>query len=341
MFRSTNYMYDYNNVLIVPKSTNINSRNDVNLERNIKFNNNIKWNGIPLMSSNMDTIGVYEVYKKMSTLKMITVFHKFHTLEDYRNMNDLNPDYFMVSSGISNNDYENLKTILDNIQCKWICIDVANGYMESFVNFCKKVKNDYPNHILVAGNVVTKEQVNKLIHESNVDVIKVGIGSGSACLTRKKAGVGFPQLSAVIECSKEAHKYNKYIIADGGITCPGDAAKAYCAGADFVMLGGELSGHDENPGQVREENGKKYKIFYGMSSQKAMETHYGKMNSYRSSEGRELKVKYKGSIDTTLLDYLGGIRSCCAYINVNNIKNMKNEGEFVLVNQQLNTYLVN
>ena len=341
MFRSTTYAYDYNNVLIVPKSTNINSRNDINLERKIIFNNNIEWSGVPLLSSNMDTIGVYEVYKKMSAFKMITVFHKFHTLDDYRIMSDLNPDYFMVSSGISDKDYENLKSILDNISCKWICIDVANGYMESFVNFCKKVKNDYPNHILVAGNVVTIEQVNKLIHESNVDVIKVGIGSGSACLTRKKAGVGFPQLSAVIECSQEAHKYNKYIIADGGITCPGDAAKAYCAGADFVMLGGELSGHDENPGQVREENGKKYKIFYGMSSQKAMETHYGKMNSYRSSEGRELKVKYKGSIDTTLLDYLGGIRSCCAYINVKNIENMQNEGEFVLVNQQLNTYLVN
>ena len=181
----------------------------------------------------------------------------------------------------------------------------------------------------------------ELIINGKVDVVKVGIGPGSACVTRMKTGVGMPQLSAVIESGDAAHGVNGYIISDGGITCPGDMAKAFGGGADFVMVGGQFAGHDENPGEVLEENGEKFKIFYGMSSEHAMKKHYGKMAKYRSSEGRYIKLKYKGPIEDTVLDYLGGIRSCCTYINASCIKNMSKCTTFVMVSQQLNNYFNN
>ena len=177
------------------------------------------------------------------------------------------------------------------MQVKWICIDVANGYMQQLVDFCKKVRQEYPDKIIVAGNVVSREMTEELVINGKVDVVKVGIGPGSACVTRLKTGVGMPQLSAVIESGDAAHGLNAYIISDGGITCPGDMAKAFGGGADFVMVGGQFAGHDENPGEILEENGEKFKIFYGMSSEHAMKKHYGKMAKYRSSEGRFIKLK--------------------------------------------------
>ena len=198
----------------------------------------------------------------------------------------------------------------------------------------------YPKKIIVAGNVATREMVEELIINGKVDGCKIGIGPGSACLTRLKTGVGVPQLSAIIECADSAHGVGGFIIGDGGITCPGDMAKAFCGGADFVMMGGGFSGHDENPGELIEENGQKYKLFYGMSSELAMKKHYGSMKKYRSSEGRILKVKYKGSIVNTILDYLGGIRSTCTYINSKKIKYMPKCTTFLLVSNQINKHLV-
>jgi len=198
----------------------------------------------------------------------------------------------------------------------------------------------FPDKIIIAGNVATREMVEELILNGKVDGVKVGIGPGSACLTRMKTGVGVPQLSAIIDCADAAHGCGGFIIGDGGITCPGDMSKAFGGGADFVMCGGVFAGHDENPGEVIEQNGEKFKLFYGMSSKLAMEKHYGKMAKYRSSEGREIKVKYKGALDTTVLDYLGGIRSTCAYINAHKIKHMSKCVTFVVVSQQINTHLV-
>ena len=336
---------DFGNVLIRPKRSTISSRSEVDLERNFNFisknkDENINWKGIPIIAANMDTIGTFEVYDKLKEHKIITALHKHYTLEDYldKNKSDrLDSDYFMVSTGISDNDYVKLKSILSNITCKWICIDVANGYMHKLVEFCRKVRDSYPDKLIVAGNVVTREMVEELILNGGVNVVKCGIGPGSACTTRLKTGVGMPQLSAIIECADAAHGAGGHIISDGGITCPGDMAKAFGAGADFVMVGGQFSGHDENPGDLIEENGEKYKLFYGMSSKHAMEKHYGKMNNYRSSEGRCIKVKYKGPINVTVEDYLGGLRSACSYINAKNIKNMPKCTTFVQVSQQLNT----
>jgi len=332
--------YDFCDVLIKPRISNLYSRNQIDLVRNIYFpNSKVSWSGIPIIASNMDTIGTYEVYKVLSKHKMVTAFHKFYNVDDYLNMEDLDSNYFMVSTGINNDDFNKLTDIINKIEVKFICIDVANGYMNNLVKFCRRVRELYPNKVIIAGNVVCGDITNKLINEGSVDIVKVGIGPGSACTTRIKTGVGMPQLSAIDDCSKAAHLHNKFVIADGGITCPGDLGKAFGAGADFVMMGGIFSGHDENPGEIIEEDGNKYKLFYGMSSSKAMMKHYGKINNYRTSEGRVLKVKYKGSLDNTIRDYLGGLRSTGTYIGCDSIEYFKLCCNFVKVNKQYNNML--
>ena len=335
---------DFNSVLIRPKRSTISSRSQVNLHRSFKFKYSPKlWNGVPIIAANMDTVGTFLVYDTLKKHNIVTALHKFYTKEDYifkLNEGGLDPDYFMVSTGISDADFIKLQDILSNISCNWICIDIANGYIDKLCAFCKKVRDAFPDKIIVAGNVVTREIVEELILTGHVDIVKVGIGPGSACTTRLKTGVGMPQLSAILECADAAHGVNGHIIADGGITCPGDMAKAFGGGADFVMVGGQFGGHDENPGEIIEENGKQYKMFYGMSSDKAQEIHYGKMEKYRSSEGRVLKIPYKGSLDETVHDYLGGLRSTCTYINAENIKNIPKCTTFVKVTQQLNNFFV-
>jgi len=335
---------DFNNVLIRPKRSRILSRNDVDLEREFVFPNSPKtWKGVPIIAANMDTIGTFEVYNVLSKHKVITCLHKFYTKDDFAEFtatNSLDKRYYMISTGISDADFSRLEEIMSVVDSDFICIDIANGYLESLITFCQRVRERYPDKILVAGNVVSREIVEELIINGKVDIVKCGIGGGSACITRQKTGVGMPQLSCIIECADAAHGMNGYIIGDGGITSPADMAKAFGAGADFVMCGGIFSGHDENPGDIIEENGQKYKMFYGMSSELAMNKYYGKMAHYRASEGRILKVKYRGNLENTVMDYLGGLRSCCTYINAKNIKNMPKCTTFILVSQQLNTSLV-
>jgi len=323
---------DFDDVMIVPKYSELSSRSQVNLERDFIFTNKhiitpIKWRGIPIISANMDTTGTFDVYNVLSKYKMLTAMNKFYTVNDYNEAKtrgiNLDPDFFMVSTGISNENYDNLVEIMDAIPCNWICIDVANGYMACFVDFCKKVREKFPNKIIVAGNVVTPEMVEKLLHEADIDIVKVGIGPGSACLTRMKTGVGIPQFTAINKCR------SRYIISDGGVKSTGDMVKAFGAGADFVMMGGAFAGHDENPGELIEENGEKFKLFYGMSSKHAMVKHYGKMNDYRASEGTVLKIKYKGKLEDTVNDYLGGLRSACTYTNSAMLKDFHKNVEFI------------
>jgi len=289
----------------------------------------------------MDCIGTFEMYKALSKHNIITAFHKFYSDKDFIEFEEqLDPNLFMVSTGISDKDFENLMNISKVQDFHFILVDIANGYIDSLVKFCQKLRFVFPEKVIIAGNVVTREMVEELILNGKVDIVKVGIGPGSACTTRLKTGVGMPQLSAIIECADAAHGVGGQIIGDGGITCPGDMAKAFGAGADFVMAGGIFSGHDENPGKIVEKNDKKYKIFYGMSSRTAMETHYGKMDSYRSSEGRTIEVEYKGTVNDTVLDYLGGLRSACTYVNAPTIKEISKCTTFVQVGQQLNLSLV-
>jgi len=336
---------DFHNVLIRPKRTTISSRSEVDLEREFTFvHSTLKWKGVPIIAANMDTTGTFEIYDVLSKHKMITCLNKFYNVKDFAQRNEknmtLNPDYFMISTGIDESQMSSLYDLVEYSNAKWICVDVANGYMEQVVTYCEKLRVVFPDKIIIAGNVATREMVEELIINGKVDGVKVGIGPGSACLTRLKTGVGVPQLSAIIDCADAAHGCGGFIIGDGGITCPGDMAKAFGGGADFVMCGGVFAGHDENPGEVVERNGEKFKLFYGMSSQLAMEKHYGKMAKYRSSEGREIKVKYKGPLEDTVLDYLGGIRSMCAYINAHKMKHISKCVTFVVVSQQLNTHLV-
>lgn len=335
---------DFSNVLIRPKRSTINSRSEVDLNRTFKFKySSYDWTGVPIISANMDTTGTFQVHESLRKHNIITALHKFYNKNDYLQQNNdgtLDPDFFMVSTGIGEGSIEKLVEIQNVVPFKWICIDIANGYINKLVEFCKKVRSTFPEHRIIAGNVVTREMVEELILEGKVDGVKVGIGPGAACTTRIKTGVGMPQLSAIIECSDAAHGVGGLIIGDGGITCPGDMSKAFGGGADFVMVGSAFAGHDENPGDVIEENSQKYKLFHGMSSKKAMETHYGKMAEYRSSEGRELKIKYKGPIVNTVTDYLGGLRSTCTYINAPTIKQMAKCTTFIQVSQQVNTSLL-
>merc|ERR1712072_289213 len=230
-----------------------------------------------------------------------------------------------------------LKEILTAIpEVRLICVDVANGYSEAFVTCIRNVRKEYPEHTIMAGNVVTKEMTEELIF-SGADIIKVGIGPGSVCTTRKQTGVGYPQLSAVMECADAAHGLGGRVVSDGGCTVPGDVAKAFGAGADFVMLGGMLAGHDECSGEVIEENGQFFKLFYGMSSDTAMNKYAGGVAEYRSSEGKTVKVPYRGPLDETVRDILGGIRSACTYVGASELRELSKRTTFIRVTQQLNT----
>ena len=327
---------DFSDVLIRPKRSTLGSRNEINMKREFKFPHSTQiWKGIPIIASNMDTVGTVDMYQKLKEYDMLTCFHKFMNSNEYpENLRNK----YCISIGIRDEDYQKLNNLYQKTpdKCNIVCVDVANGYMNKLVSFCQKVRQLIPSCILIAGNVVTREMVEELILNGKVDIVKVGIGSGSVCTTRLQTGVGMPQLSAIIECADAAHGCNGHIISDGGITCPGDASKAFGAGADFVMLGSMLAGHEESGGDLIEEEGKQYKVFYGMSSDTAMNKHYGGVNKYRSSEGKTVKIEYKGLVENTIDDLLGGIRSTCTYVNAKNLKDLSKCTTFVRVNNQVN-----
>jgi len=327
---------DFTDVLILPKRSEYSSRSEVSLERTFKFKYSpYNWTGVPIMVSNMDTTGTIETALELQKHKILTCLHKYYTIEDLINAN-LDVEYFAISTGIGNKDLENLDSIMNVINPKFICIDVANGYMSKFIETCRKIREKYPEKILIAGNVCTSEGVLELVMEGKVDIVKVGIGSGSCCTTRKQTGIGMPQLSAVVECADTAHGLDAHIISDGGLQVVGDFSKAYGAGADFVMSGSMFAGHTESGGDLIEENGKKYKVFYGMSSSTAMNKYNGGVAHYRSSEGKTVKIEYRGDINTTILDIQGGIRSTMTYIGAKKIKDIPKCSTFIRVNRQLN-----
>jgi GMP reductase len=285
------------------------------------------------MAANMDGVGTVEMAQVLCSFPLFTCLVKSYTLDDWNKFyRDLDVNYSAISTGIGEADWERLQQVLfvfTNI--KYICIDVANGYSEYFGDFVAKVRNKYPNHTIIAGNVVTADMTQELILRG-ADIVKVGIGPGSVCTTRKQTGVGYPQLSAIIECSDAAHGLGGHIIADGGCTCPGDVAKAFGAGADFVMLGGMLAGHDEGGGTVKDGT----VTFYGMSSDTAMERHHGGVAEYRSSEGKTVAVPYRGPVENTIRDILGGLRSTCTYVGAPTLKQLSKCTTFARVTQQLN-----
>jgi len=366
---------DYKDVLIRPKRSTLSSRREVTLERGFTFRNyqpdfpdNIKhehYRGVPIMASNMDGVGTFEMADKLAEGGIFTCLVKTYSVEalvEYFNSNILErTNNVAMSIGTSDDDFHKLVDVQAEVcdQLKYVCMDIANGYSDHFAQHVRKVREAFPNIVIIAGNVVTGEMTEELIL-AGADVIKVGIGPGSVCTTRIQTGVGYPQLSAVIECADAAHGLGGHIIADGGCTCPGDVAKAFAAGADFVMLGGMLAGHDEGGGEVItklyqtnevdvHDNGdhisvieqKSFVQFYGMSSDAANTKHFGGLKDYRSSEGREVLVPYRGEVARTIQDLLGGIRSTCTYAGALKLKQLSKCTTFVRCTQQFNAVYAN
>ncbi|CAM9483588.1 GMP reductase 2-like isoform X1 [Lampetra fluviatilis] len=332
---------DFKDVLFRPKRSSLKSRSEVDLTRTFTFRNSQRtYHGIPIIAANMDTVGTFEMARAFSKHTMFTAIHKHYSVDEWRDFANKNPEcleHIAASSGSGPSDMERLAAVLDAVAAvRYICLDVANGYSEHFVEFVRSVRERFPKHTIMAGNVVTGEMVEELIL-TGADIIKVGIGPGSVCTTRRKTGVGYPQLSAVIECGDAAHGLKGHIISDGGCTCPGDVAKAFGAGADFVMLGGMLSGHDQCGGETLERDGKKVKLFYGMSSDMAMKKYSGGVAEYRASEGKAVEVEYRGDAEHTIRDILGGLRSTCTYVGAAKLKELSRRTTFIRVTQQLNS----
>ncbi|RKF19696.1 GMP reductase [Alginatibacterium sediminis] len=337
----TDIKLGFKDVLIRPKRSTLRSRSQVAVERQFSFkHSDCQWSGVPVMAANMDTVGTFGLAKAFAAHKMMTAVHKHYSIEQWaaflKELPIEQQQYILVSSGTSAEDFAKTQAILAlSPELKFICIDVANGYSEAFVDFVRKARDTFPNKVIVAGNVVTGEMVEELIL-SGADVVKVGIGPGSVCTTRVKTGVGYPQLSAIIECADAAHGLGGQIVGDGGCTSAGDVAKAFGGGADFVMLGGMLAAHDENGGDIVEIDGEKFARFYGMSSTTAMDKHAGGVAEYRASEGKTVLLPYKGSIQTTIQDILGGVRSACTYVGASELKELTKRTTFIRVQEQEN-----
>ena len=331
---------DFSDVLIRPKRSTLTSRSDVDISRDFVFRHSgANYHGIPIIAANMDTTGTMEMARKFAEHKLSVALHKHYSddelVEFFSSLDNKSSAFY--SMGITRADFDKFKRVMERAaeHVEYVCVDVANGYHENFVQFIEKLRHEFPKITVMAGNVVTGDMTEALIL-SGAYIVKVGIGPGSVCTTRNMTGVGYPQLSAVIECADAAHGLGGQICADGGCTVPGDLAKAFGGGADFVMLGGMLAGHDECAGELVERNGRQYKRFYGMSSRTAMDKYSGGVAQYRASEGKEVMVEYRGPVEQTLQDILGGVRSACTYVGAKKLKELTKRTTFVRVSQQLN-----
>jgi GMP reductase len=342
----TDLKLGFKDVMIRPKRSTLKSRSEVSLERNFKFlHSTAIWTGIPIMAANMDTVGTFEMATILDKEKLFTAIHKHYTLQQWnaflKNVTQDFYNFIAISTGTGAEDFVKIGRIMTaNPLIKFICIDVANGYSEHFVQFLKQIRQQYPDKVIIAGNVVTGEMVEELLLVG-ADIVKVGIGPGSVCTTRVKTGVGYPQLSAIIECADAAHGLGGHIISDGGCSSPGDIAKAFGAGSDFVMLGGMLAGHTESGVELIEIDGEKFKQFYGMSSTTAMDKHDGGVAEYRASEGKTVHIPFKGQVINTVLDILGGLRSTCSYVGASRLKELTKRTTFIRVSEQENQVFTN
>ncbi len=332
---------DFKDVLIRPKRSTLSSRREVDIFRQFTFKwSGLVYDGVPVIAANMDGVGTMAMARAFSAHGngLSVALHKHYPLEALLDFygKDESSSGAWYSIGVSDADREKLEAFVEKGgKIDKLCIDVANGYSEPFVGFVRKIRDRFPEVTIMAGNVVTGEMTEELVL-SGADVVKVGIGPGSVCTTRKMTGVGYPQLSAIIECADAAHGLGGLVCSDGGCTVPGDLAKAFGAGADFVMLGGMLAGHDQGESDIVEREGKKYLRFYGMSSSTAMEKHAGGVAEYRASEGKTVEIPYRGDVSLALQDILGGVRSACTYVGARRLKELSKRTTFVRVTQQIN-----
>ncbi|USD63661.1 GMP reductase [Vibrio sp. SCSIO 43140] len=331
----------FKDVLFRPKRSTLKSRSQVNLTRDFTFKHSGRqWSGTPVIAANMDSVGSFEMATALAQHGVMTAMHKHYTVEQWaefvKGASKETLNKVFVSTGTSERDFEKTKEILAlSEDLEFICIDIANGYSEHLVEYVQKVRAEFPNKTISAGNVVTGDMCEELIL-AGADIVKVGIGPGSVCTTRVKTGVGYPQLSAIIECADAAHGLGGMIIGDGGCACAGDVAKAFGGGADFVMLGGMLAGHEQSGGEVIEKDGEKFMKFYGMSSQSAMDKHSGGVANYRAAEGKTVLLPYRSDVNNTIQDILGGVRSTCTYVGAAKLKELTKRTTFIRVQEQEN-----
>ena len=332
---------NFEDVLLQPKRSTLSSRKDVDMTRNFTFRNSGKqMNFLPIFASNMDGVGTFSMAKVLQDYKMMTVITKTTGIDQWRQAvgNGVRLQSVSVCTGTNvmwDKDAQDWKTMQDVLKSfpdiKMITVDVANAYHQNMVDFIKKVRDEYPNKIIVAGNVVTPEMTEELII-NGADVVKIGIGPGSVCTTRTMTGVGVPQFSAILDCADAANGVDGHIMADGGCVYPGDIAKAFGGGAHMVMIGGMLAGHDESEQEI--VDGKVE--FYGMSSDRAREKHGKRKDGYRGNEGRLISLPYRGPVKHTVEDILGGVRSACTYIGARRLKDMPKCASFVTTNNVIN-----
>ena len=330
---------DFDDVLIKPKRSNLKSRSEVVLNREFIFPHSARSLAcVPIFAANMDTTGSMQLADRLQEFNCCTCLHKHYSQKELVRYFKIYKPLVFYSTGISSTDIKKLTAVFDQLDKKPnICVDVANGYGENFVKVIKQIRTLYPEIIIMAGNVVTPEMVEELIFHGGVDIVKVGIGSGSVCTTRLKTGVGYPQLSAIMECADAAHGVGGHVCSDGGCRTAADVCKAFGGNSDFVMLGSMLAGTDCCEGEweyVGEQ--KKSLNFYGMSSWKAMKKHGSSVAQYRTSEGKCVNIPYKGETSKAILDVLGGIRSCCTYIGSHKLKDIGKKTTFILVNNTHN-----
>ena len=332
---------NFDDVLLEPKRSTLSSRKDVDMTRKFTFRNSGKVvNFLPIFASNMDGVGTFSMAKALQQHKMMTVITKSTTPDEWRTAvgNGVRLQSVSVCTGTNKmwdddaQDYKYMQEILQSFpDIKFITVDVANAYHENFVDFIKRVRDEYPDKVIIAGNVVTPEMTEELII-NGADVVKIGIGPGSVCTTRTMTGVGVPQFSAILDCADAANGVDGHIMADGGCVHPGDIAKAFGGGAHMVMIGGMLAGHDESEQPVVDGNIE----FYGMSSDRARERHGKRKDGYRGNEGRHIKLPYRGPVEHTIEDILGGVRSACTYIGARRLKDMPKCASFVTVHNNIN-----
>ena len=338
----TDVKLDFKDVLIRPKRSTLNTRSAVDVTRAFRFlHTGAEWKGFPIIAANMDVTGTMAMARALGRHGTLTALHKHYPeAELAKFFSGSDGAHAFYSLGTTAADIKKLAAVAKAARIGLICVDVANGYAEKFLDVVKRVRDDHPEAVIMAGNVVTGDMTEALIL-AGADIVKIGIGPGSVCTTRRVTGVGYPQLSAIIECADAAHGLKGQVCADGGCAVPGDVAKAFGAGADFVMLGGMLAGHDECDGEVRyeERDGERVAVgmtFYGMSSETAMKKHSGGVAHYRAAEGKTVEIPYRGPVENTMGEIMGGVRSMMTYIGAARLKEVSKRTTFVRVTAQSN-----
>ena len=321
----------YGDVLLVPQRSPVESRRDVDLQTPLTFDIELD---IPLLSSPMDTITEAETAIALSAAGGCGVIHRFMTVEEQAAevaaVHEAG-ELAAAAVGIAEAAEERTETLIDaGAAC--IVVDVAHGHLEKCLRKVERLRAAFPEIELVAGNVATAHGTEDLCL-AGVDAVKVGIGPGSHCTTRKVAGAGVPQLTAVHDCEAVAADYGVPVIADGGIRSSGDAVKALMAGASSVMMGSLFAGTAEAPPEIIELDGTRYKRSRGMATTAANEDRSDKQvkTAEMAEEGVEAFTEYKGPLAAVVMEFTAGIRSGLSYCGGNSIDQARANAEFIRV----------